>query len=1359
MNLNVIRTLTIRSKVEGAEKTQSDLKGIHSAHEGVARASDSSARGQLSLADAVARSDRQFSSFIRSQMDFERTQRGISVANDNLARTFHNVEAAMGGLERRGKGGLLSGLENALGIGKLGAFNKEMNAIGLTAPVVTGVLKQTRDGFVQIQNAASDGTVASHTFAQGLDAIDASAEPATRSASNLVTQLSLITGAGIIAGALALYKHFKDLTTQIAEMGEVAKRTIPDVERFQQVRFAAGVSGLSGKDFDKGLNSMAEDLNKARRDTNDLTKLLDANNIKYKEGNTLLIDTNRLLTIGADLVKRASSEQDKFKIAEMLGLTKEWVPFLEKGSVALEQGADEASRLGVVIDASIIKKAKEFDDEWKRSSAQVSAYIRAWLAESIPLIDQFINKGGDWVKTVADAVKSSTAGMPDVSQSAGGLSEILTGLRRDLGGTKSTSEEVESAIAKVIGKLELFGVTIFDLTPKIKESVSELARLRSAFEDIEKFNSRDNAAEGARESARSRALGGLPIGARTIVPPKDEKETRDAWERAITTVDKHIAAVRADTIAIGLNVGEHAALRAEFSLLEAAKVADKDVTDEQIEAYTRLRASMSAQQALTAAGIDLGEDEVASFDRITKAVNEATIARERARVADRIKFDRDTLLLSPENVQIAQQLKGLYPDVATALGSSEAAAMRLNNNLKFVLETSREIGSEILKGVVHALMEGKNVGEALSATLKNLSMRLADKAIENLLSGDFTKAAISGISAIATFIGSKLTDNSADKALEEAKRKFADMSNEVRNFNAAADGFELSQFVTAIQQITRTGIELIKAAMAAGDTAAAIQLIHNGVRQINNQVDQFIRPRGNTVADQIAAVHNEAQQIIGELNAMNQQYGLGLDRTAEILGAATDRVAEIQRKAQEEIEKRRLTFQDRVFDAANDNSTLAGARAEQQRRFDRELLDEEKVNNDARLDLLAAHEAEKFALEKSFRDRETEEIRRAREAQLAAINGSARTVAEFLQGLVSGPSATVSPLVNLANSQQLYNANLPLAQGNPLDQATIDATNKFPQLADNLEKAARAVFASAQGYQDIKNQIIAQGLALPAVQQTTDPVVQAIRDSIIAIQATTTAVGVTTVAVDADRVATSLRLDTSITRFDTQITRLSTVITDLGNIYGETVNGNTFLNTMNAFTMRIVNAINNLGGMSAIAFSSMDTNLARIRSGTDYIASHQNTPFNPGFAVTTAGATPVTYQSAATGGWINGGIPGRDSVPIMAMPREFVINADATRALTTQFGAGIMETINAGRLPSNVIPFPAAPRGFAGNDNSEIRALRQELAELRKELKEALSGNGPIAKTTAAGAVHVREGVNAVQRDTGEMKRAANMRH
>lgn len=60
----------------------------------------------------------------------------------------------------------------------------------------------------------------------------------------------------------------------------------------------------------------------------------------------------------------------------------------------------------------------------------------------------------------------------------------------------------------------------------------------------------------------------------------------------------------------------------------------------------------------------------------------------------------------------------------------------------------------------------------------------------------------------------------------------------------------------------------------------------------------------------------------------------------------------------------------------------------------------------------------------------------------------------------------------------------------------------------------------------------------------------------------------------------------------------------------------------------------------------------------------------------------------AAGGWITGGIPGRDSVPLIGMPKEFVVNADAAQA-----NAPLLEAINAGAVPS-------LPTGFGATTSS-----------------------------------------------------------
>jgi hypothetical protein len=104
-----------------------------------------------------------------------------------------------------------------------------------------------------------------------------------------------------------------------------------------------------------------------------------------------------------------------------------------------------------------------------------------------------------------------------------------------------------------------------------------------------------------------------------------------------------------------------------------------------------------------------------------------------------------------------------------------------------------------------------------------------------------------------------------------------------------------------------------------------------------------------------------------------------------------------------------------------------------------------------------------------------------------------------------------------------------------------------------------------------------------------------------------------------------------------------------------------------------------------------------------------------------------TFGTYAGGGWITGGIPGRDSVHVLAQQNEFMVQAEATRALTSRYGAGVMDAINTGMLPervsSNVIPFPVPLRvdgatSFDVGMVGELRAIKQELAAARKDNKE-----------------------------------------
>ena len=104
-------------------------------------------------------------------------------------------------------------------------------------------------------------------------------------------------------------------------------------------------------------------------------------------------------------------------------------------------------------------------------------------------------------------------------------------------------------------------------------------------------------------------------------------------------------------------------------------------------------------------------ETLAELNEVADAYSKATAAMEKARVASDIKFNRETSLLDPSDVQIAQQLKGLYPDVATALNSVEASAMRSNEALRSIGNT---MSSTLTSGLTDMLDGTKSVSQGFT---------------------------------------------------------------------------------------------------------------------------------------------------------------------------------------------------------------------------------------------------------------------------------------------------------------------------------------------------------------------------------------------------------------------------------------------------------------------------------------------------------------------------------------------------------------------------------------------------------------------------------------------------------------------
>lgn len=437
-------------------------------------------------------------------------------------------------------------------------------------------------------------------FEQGMDKAVSLAESAIGSIQDKFDNLNPTVGAGFVAAGLlgavggmsALLGFTSKVNSELADMDKTARQVGLSVEKFQALRFAANVGGVDNAGFADGLQKATGLLADAQRNTNTLSQLFEANGLKIADNNGKLVSTNQLLSNAATLINRAASEQDKIKIAAMLGFTREWVPVLEKGADSLRDSSAEAERLGLIIQQSTIDKAKKFDEEWTKASTSLSTQIRAVTADAAVWLSELIDQASRYVQALSEAQGSAPGGGQDKFNAIADAVDIV---RKDVMGLAQDYDQVTRALERYRSKASA--------DPEIVAGLEEVqSKAKAAADELTRAALAKAALLGA--SSESQFPSGVPLptarpsttGPRTVIPPKDTGTEKDAYKSELDRLERRIALTDADTLSVGQNIGAREQLRTEaglYAALERAGIKDAEKYAEAIYTVSE-RAGQSA---------------------------------------------------------------------------------------------------------------------------------------------------------------------------------------------------------------------------------------------------------------------------------------------------------------------------------------------------------------------------------------------------------------------------------------------------------------------------------------------------------------------------------------------------------------------------------------------------------------------------------------------------------------------------------------------------------------------------------------------------------------------------------------------
>jgi hypothetical protein len=677
-----------------------------------------------------------------------------------------------------------------------------------------------------------------------------------------------------------------------------------------------------------------------------------------------------------------------------------------------------------------------------------------------------------------------------------------------------------------------------------------------------------------------------------------------------------------------------------------------------------------------------------------------------------------------------------YIEILRKAGQTDRAAEMESDLAAF---EAREIDdfNRAFQGVLDSFREGTGLASAYSQ-----GMQQAQDAREQLLAFLDDVESVGGDLQAATEASAQYALSLISGAEEQSA-----IAQELDRLNGVASG--LVNTLVALGYSAEQAAQMIQDELTQALADMQEEFSENIQRRTNdatgrsylNEIADLIEERDQLLAD-AASLGVDTSAIYTWFQAAVSEIVQGADLSADAFEELVDvfpELADVARTAtrtMEELEAAAQGYQDRIFNALNDNETLAGRLAAFDRQAQREREAEVAAGGENLAQLEAAQAAERFAIIREYYERQKEILEEAQEAYLDFV----RNIKEYTTGLRTGSQSTLSPADRLAAAQAAYDEQLTLARAGDRD-----ALNSITKYADDLLEASRAFYGSSAGYQatfdaivtaldDLPNQVSAEQFIVDAIKEADENNTDALYD--LYSEFDTNGDGQISLLEAIKGFSQSTDDNTGATADETaeanQIATATYELIDVVRAWSAQISG-------------LTSAQNStLATQNTILSSTQDIEQATRLNSRMLKTIGINTYWADNVATNRINPSGGQEGSYAEGGYTG---PGARYEPAGVVHRgEYVFSAPSVDRL----GLGYLDTLHRG----------GAPVAYgSSNDNSavvaELRALRSDFSAVRAEIETLRAEN---TRVTALAAEHVGEKVDGVRQAQNEVAREAKLR-
>jgi len=982
VDLNVVRRISIEAQVKGADQASASLKRLADAHGGVAIASDKQEKSTISVERALDRQRRSLDESYRSQQQFAKAQTDLD-------------RALKQGLLTHTEHGRLSQLNNA----RLGDLTAGTRVYGATLQAANDNLR----GFAQ--SAGSVGQV-----------------------------LSVLGPAGMVAaaamGLLTVgFKQAADAALALADragkLKDFAETTGFTVVQLQALEKAGAQVGVSSESVTRGLERFSVAMDDVKKGVGPVFESILEINPALAQQMKQVGSLTEAWDIFSKAIKQSDLEQSNKLARSVFGRSGVEITRLARSNA-------DAGGIG-----GLTNQLKEVD---RITAAQAERWdeLGDKIAENMKAAKQ--NVAAVFTEPVLNALLTFSSGFLELSRVARSftMSDELKLMFKLISVAASTAGAVGSGIGAVTGWL---GRSSGATGPSAPAGASFAERWG---------DSSTGPAVGidtARLENQKRSLSALiaeqerwaaAMGA-AVTPAQQLKLSLDKIRLA--QLENKISAEQAAQAAGVLKAQFESS---QFSTYVGA-LGQAVTVEEQVKAK-RLQLNDAMRQ-----GANLSEEQIAFQLQYTR---ESALGITQIKAATDAELARSNALMMGKESAIAyeivqnkineQRLKGAplnereiadLERIAAAYAKIKVETDRYEEAIKFAKDSAQQFASTL----VHGLLSGKSLMESLSAAAKQLASSLANSAINDLFNGNFVGAAVKGVAAIGAALVGSATEQ--DKSLEEAKKRWKEMADQVEAFNRAAEGFDLGPLTGELNSLQSSLMQLSLAALEAREFGELRRLQEQFNRGAVRIVEEF--KRGNEelspFAEALRDLNGEARGLKESLEAIGlSELAAEIDATLPGLVQAlrdqfsTDLTDRLNRSINSsrgqdylnEVADALADLGKNLADAALLGSDALAALANQEFLLRAQsIVDAADLTGSAFEDLIT-----KFPQLRDAVQEDAEERTRILQEALEAQKRQALDYKQYIDQLLGGPSAALSPIDRLNTTETAYREQLALAR-------------------------------------------------------------------------------------------------------------------------------------------------------------------------------------------------------------------------------------------------------------------------------------------------------------------------------------------